>query len=39
MRDLDAKTAKQRRETAPLRAPSPKSWQQPSVMTSSSELP
>jgi hypothetical protein len=39
MRDWNAKTAEQRRETAPLRVPNPKSMPQTSVMTSSSELP
>jgi hypothetical protein len=39
MRDLDEKTAKQRREIAPLCATNPKSLPRASVMTSSSELP
>jgi hypothetical protein len=39
MRDLDEKSAEQRREIAPLCAPNRKSLFTPSVMTSSSELP
>jgi hypothetical protein len=39
MHDWNAKTATQRRETAPLRTPNPKSMPKSSVMTSSSELP